>query len=520
MYNSAERNRLAQEQADLARQQDARAAELHRFTVGEKEDAARTRGQLYGLRTEMDDRMTGFDRSGFNSAANTDFDQMLAASEAAVKAENAARAGQRAGLAPPQGEGPPPQMPRISQDSEAGLRAQYTKAPDINSPEFRSGMAGLRARYALTGGDMPDFDRVTDAERGRINAADDSAAALEIQQNPTGTAAVKARGFINQQSKNLTTTVDDKTGITRFTVVKGDKAEDVFVNPSDLGKLAVGYRRLERGDIGGLDVIAGVNKDLAAAVREDMKLNIQVGGANNDAVSKIEKIKTDREEIDVKRFNARTQRDYYAARTAAEKMGSAQYFNGEDGNTYAVVPKMGAGGKITLETQRVNPEGVKLRKPGGEVASKPVEAPEEGKIMVQDGKKFVTDGLGGLIPLAANGKPLGILPSQRQKFLTKDLGMTPAMANELEISKDGRYLLVPSVGAEYDTQDPKDMARIKQDMLAFAAQDPVDYENRMLLAKRPAPTGIGPRLTNVPPDEMPSPYASPQAWQKYRESQK
>lgn len=460
IFNQAERNRLAKEDMEMRKAADTRAAELHRLAVGEKEDAARTRSEQYGLRTEMQDRFTGFDRSGFNGAANADFDAMLAASENATKAENAARANQRAGLAPPQGMEPAPQQPRISQDAELGLRAQYTRAPEINSSDFQSGMAGLRARYALAGGDMQDFDRVTTAERTRVNAAEDSDYVMRLQKNPNGPEAVDARSFINSNSSKLTTTVDDKTGITRFTIVKGDKAEDVFVSPSDLGKVAVGFRRLQRGDVGGLDVIAGVNKDLAAVAREELKVQMQAITGNNDAVSKIEKIKSDREELGVKR-------SYYDARAAAEKMGTAQSFNGDDGNTYMVIPKMGAGGKVTTETVRVNPEGVKMKKPGGEGGGKPVTVQEEGtRVMLGDRLHFA-DGRGGYIPAGKNAAPVGVLPSQRPAAL-KAAGVPENFFDRLDWSPDGTEVGYNGLvfGVDELKLIPRELARISRGGLA------------------------------------------------------
>jgi hypothetical protein len=150
--------------------------------------------------------------------------------------------------------------------------------------------------------------------------------------------------------------------------------------------------------------------------------------------------------------------------------------------------------------------------------SKPVEVPEQGKIMMRDGKRYMTDGLGGEIEVNARGKALGVMPADRDNFVTKTLGMPPAMANELEYSKDGRYILAPN-GAEYDTQDPKDMKRIKDDVLAFAAQDPDEYERRMLGSRYPAPTGFGPRITARPAEGAPSIYAGPEEWAAYRARQ-
>lgn len=260
-WTSAEEARIRNEELGLRKAKDARDAELHGMTMDEKRRAVARENELAGIRTEMADFTGGINRPATNAALDADFEQAYQATAQ--------------GLA----------MPKMAAPSNAANEAALTvRAPvDTTSPQFQQGLAALRSRYALASGDMKDFDAVTAAERARITAQQDSDFALQVVKDPTGEAARGARSFVNSNSRRLSSKVDPKTGMTTFALVNGDGYDEIKVPPADLGKIAVGYRRLQRGDIGGLDVIAAVNKDLAAVVREELKLDMEIGKANNDA---------------------------------------------------------------------------------------------------------------------------------------------------------------------------------------------------------------------------------------------
>lgn len=486
MYNQAERNRLLQAREDReAKESEQRLTEAGLRTDALRRAASREADQDRVL-GEMRDFATGLQRPQTNATLDADFE---AADQANLQ-----------GL----------QMPAVRGGSNmANEAALAVRTPvDINSPEYRAGMAGLRQRYALARGDMADFDKVTAEERTRITSRDDADFVLALQKDPTGPIAVQARSFINKNSPSLSTKVDPKTGITTFAITKGDGFSTVDVSPSDLGKIAVGYRRLERGDVGGLDVIAGVNKDLAAAVRDDMKLQIQGITGNNDAVAKTQKILSDRD-------TAAATRSYYQARAAAEKMGTAQYFNGDDGNTYAVVPKMGRDGTITLETQQVNTAGVKFKKPGAEGNSKPVDIKDAGTRVLIDGKPYQSDGAGGFIDLK------GILPDDRAGFLKK-AGVPDNLIGELPWGRDGTT--VGYRGRAYNVNDKTDMKALVDDYKKYSANDRAVEEDLArdphAFPNRQNPLAFGPKVTYPRPDpDAPSIYAGPEAWAAYRQRQ-
>ena len=146
---------------------------------------------------------------------------------------------------------------------------------------------------------------------------------------------------------------------------------------------------------------------------------------------------------------------YYASRGAAERMGSAQYFTGDDGNTYASIPTMTKEG-LKFETVRVNPEGIAMKRAGAGGANdgKPVKIEEEGTKMLVGGKPVVADGNGNWIPADGNGRPLGVLPSDRTKFL-KEAGVPDNLVGQLPWNKTGTGILFN--GKEYDPKDPKDL---------------------------------------------------------------
>lgn len=266
------------------------------------ENAAAQQRELAGLRTELGDYQQGFNRQGFNTAANNDFDAALAASDNAVMAENAARA-LAAGkpIRSSKGVDLPTTAPAYATpvqsnlDATQGMRTQFTQAPDVTSDGFQRGMSGLQQRYALAAGDMKGFGDLQAAERVRRTNAEDAAYSMKVIQNPEGPEAIEARSFVNNSSRSLSVDTDPKTGISTFRIIKGDRTKPIDVGPSDMGKIAVGVRRLQRGDVGGLDVIAAVNKDLAAAVREEFKLDVEVGKSNNDANYKLGSLKNQTE---------------------------------------------------------------------------------------------------------------------------------------------------------------------------------------------------------------------------------
>jgi hypothetical protein len=494
IYNQSERNKLAREQEERARREsDARMEQMGLQTNALR----RAEGQAIeaqGIRRDLSDFTQGVDRNATNQALDADFDM---ANQMAM-----------------QGMPLPAVRGGSNTANEAGLTVR--NAVDPTAPQYQQQLAGLRSRLALATGDDKGFADVQAAETARVSGLQDAEFARSVMSDPTGDAARQARTFINNQSQRLSTKVDPKTGITTFALVNGDGYDEIKVSPSDLGRIAVGFRRLERGDVGGLDIIAGVNKELAAVARAELNLQMDVGKANNDANYKTGALRNDSARLGLQRDRAQL-----------DRMGSAQYFTGEDGNTYAAVPTMTPQG-LKFESVQVNPDGVPLSRVGAGGDPKPQGVKEEGTRVTIGGRLMVADGLGGYIAADGSGKPLGVLPSERQTVL-KEAGIPDNIVGQLQWNKDGTAVGVN--GKRYSlnelNQIPKDFKTLQRNMLEVEEDSlrSMQYHganNRQMLAEEPEPAprrGIGPRITFAPDQRAPSIYAGPEEWAAYRRYQ-
>jgi hypothetical protein len=393
-FGQGQRMALAQEELAMSKERDARAKELHGLNVAALNRTAGREAEQDRITGQIRDYTTGLQRPETNAALDADF--------------NAADQASMQGL----------KLPAVRGGSNmANQEALAVRKPvDVNSPEYRSGLAGLRQQFALTKGDMADFDRVGEAERKRFTDKDDADYVLDLQKNPTGESASQARSFINAQSKKLSSKVDPKTGMTTFALVKGDGYDEIKVSPADLSKVAVGFRRLQRGDVGGLDVIAGVNKDLAAVAREELKIDVELGKTNNDASYKSGVLDNQGKELDIKRGQAAATAQYYRDRINAERTGRVS-------------------GKVEPEFTKVPEDGTRVRDSAGNVFT-------------------YAEG----VPLV----PGGIAPSARTDAFKK-AGM-PALAEKMvEWLPGGRYVRVPDYDDDvYDINNPADQKLIKK----------------------------------------------------------
>jgi hypothetical protein len=160
------------------------------------------------------------------------------------------------------------------------------------------------------------------------------------------------------------------------------------------------------------------------------------------------------------------QASYYKNRGQLDKMGATQYFTGADGNMYASTPVFGPKG-LTFETTQVNPEGVKLQKPGTDGKDmKPGKVAEEGEKATIGGQLRISDGLGNWVPAGPNGKPLGVLPSERAKFLEK-ANIPTNMIPQIPWNTNGTEVMFG--GKAYDVKNPADMKELKTDYKRLGA---------------------------------------------------
>lgn len=333
--------------------------------------------------------------------------------------------------------------------------------------------------------------------------------------------------YLNQNSRSVTMGKPDKDGFVQLSVVKPDgDAAFARLTKQDQAKLYAAAGLMEVNPQRAFDMMAQVNKELATAIAAENGLNVDLTKAGNDVASKKGTLANQREELGIKRGQAATTAEYYRNRTSMDRMGSAQYFTGADGNTYASVPTMGKNG-LTFETVRVNPDGVKMTKVGSGADMKPADVKEEGTKVTIGGKLMYADGLGGYVPGGANGKPAGVLPSERQAALKK-AGVPDNVIDRIEWNKDGTAVALN--GMRFDLNELKN---IKTEYERLGKNEIIAEEdrkrslgmhsasNRMRNAP-PMPestSGFGPTINYRPDPNAPSIYAGPEEWEAYRRFQ-
>ena len=158
--------------------------------------------------------------------------------------------------------------------------------------------------------------------------------------------------------------------------------------------------------------------------------------------------------------------NYYQNRGQLDKMGATQYFTGSDGNMYASTPVFGKKG-LEFQTTQVNPENIKLQKPGTEGKDmKPGKVEDEGNKATIGGKLHIADGNGHWIPADGNGKPIGILPSDRTKTLEK-AGIPTNLIPQIPWNTNGTEVMFG--GKAYDVKNPADLKELKADYKRLGA---------------------------------------------------
>jgi hypothetical protein len=263
-------------------------------------------GDRTAMLRDMRDFATGVDRAGTNAALDADFDQAMAASDSAVKAENVARAGGAAapagvaaqtvtpGAAPdpaaeamPAAAAPVSAVPALRGGSNAANEAALTvrNAVDPASADYRQGMNRRMLDLAL-------FDGNTQAA-GTLQAegrqlSEDDFFAQRLKEYKGGEDQIGATAsWLNESSKRITMGTPDKNGLVRMSIVGPDKtAEFLKLSRGDQAKLYAAGHMLERNPTRALEIMAGVNKGLAEAVAADNNLSSALAGNTNDVAGK------------------------------------------------------------------------------------------------------------------------------------------------------------------------------------------------------------------------------------------
>lgn len=255
-----------------------------------------------------------------------------------------------------------------------------------------------------------------------------------------------------------------------FVVMYGGKQLNEYGVHKDLNTLAAQVNGMINDDpLGTLKTLAQVKASNAAAATSEAELGL----------------------IPEKKKMYSAQANYYNTRGNMEKMGATQYFTGSDGNMYASTPVF-KGGKIEFESTLVNPKDVKFVKPGTEGKEKdmkPGKVAEEGEKATVGGQLRIADGLGNWVPAGPNGKPLGVLPSDRAKFLEK-ANIPTNMIPQIPWNTNGTEVLFG--GKAYEVNNPADIKELKADYKRLGANTiAVEEEQRNIPGRNTGLLSVG-----------------------------
>ena len=117
---------------------------------------------------------------------------------------------------------------------------------------------------------------------------------------------------------------------------------------------------------------------------------------------------------------------------------------------------------------------------------KPGDVKDEGIKATIGGKLYIADGLGKWIPTDGSGKPVGILPSERTKFLEK-ADLPANVIPQIPWNTNGTEVMFG--GKAYDVKNPDDMKELKADYKRLGANT-ITVEEEQKNFPRTRPQGV------------------------------
>lgn len=251
-----------------------------------------------------------------------------------------------------------------------------------------------------------------------------------------------------------------------YVVMYGGKQLSEYGTHKDLNTLAAQVHGIINDDpLGTLKTLAAVRASNAAAATSEAELGL----------------------IPEKKRMYGSQADYYKNRGQLDKMGLTNYFTGDDGNMYANTPVFRKDGTLDFQSTKVNPDNVKFQKPGTEGRDmKPGKFFEEGEKATIAGQLRIADGLGNWVPAGPNGKPLGVLPSEREKFLEK-ANIPTNMIPQIPWNTNGTEVMYG--GKAYEVRNADDIKALKADYKRLGANT-IAVEEAQKNFPRTRPQGI------------------------------
>ena len=419
-------------------------------------------------------------------------------------------------LQAPQGYDPDmgPKVPEGLAEATTAIPSQGIK---IAVPPTGAAATEIMRNMALIKGDLGAATAFEDRAKGQ--KSDEAFAGYLKEYDGTPEQIGPTAKYLNSNSRSITMHAPEKNGMVPLSIVHPDGESTLLkLSKAQQAQLYAAGKLMRQDPQRALSIMAGVNKDLAAVVAAENNITMDVNKANNAATAQSAgidndnaRLALDKEKTRIHAATAGAQIAADKARASSYKLGNAQYFTGEDGNTYASVPTMGPNGKLEFNTVRVNPDNVRMSKPGGkpEPAASKVEDPGVAYKDNRTGKLMYTDGRGGFIAED------GVLPTDRNTYLEK-AGVPTDAIRSLPWSKDGTSVLFANQA--YAVDSPEDMRALKADMDRLGRNTRVVEEEsrRDYHTSNNKPSGLGPRITYQPDPRAPSIYDSAAEWDKYR----
>lgn len=180
-----------------------------------------------------------------------------------------------------------------------GMRMQGQSDPGVKAPQLVTPMGGYTANPVPTRGAAEDIMAQRALLRGDdsgYRAAQSNKRAFEFEdqhashiKDYTGSAEQMEATmlYLNRTSKAVTMGAPDKNGLVRISVVKPDgTAEFMKLSKQDQARLYAGGKMMPVDPVKAIELMASVNKELAAAVAAENGLVGTVTSNNNDVASK------------------------------------------------------------------------------------------------------------------------------------------------------------------------------------------------------------------------------------------
>lgn len=322
-------------------------------------------------------------------------------------------------------------------------------------------------------------------------------------------------------------------GYRTLRIVEGGKERFLSMSPAQRRQMFMAHS-LTQGGFGaeGMEALYKVDKDIAALVDRHNNAVATTTTSHNDAFSKGDAsdrgwrgLKIQQQQVDqqgayyrdsVRARNEATERESWQLIGPAQNGRGLLQFNKNTGQTRTMSLPEGANANDIWTRITGNRGGQGLN---------PKELVPEGELRQIGSSLAVSDGLGNWIPADSRGRPVGVLPSQRDALLAQ-AGVPPAAMGMVQWANDGKGVMFNN--AEYT---PAQFGELVRDIKQAGVREIRDNETNKFLHSDFGYTGVqpsswmdhlkfGPDVTFRNADGYPGNYnRDPEAWRRWRESQ-